>query len=90
MPKLTDTQAVILSAAARRQDRAVLPLPKSLKIKGTAVTKALDSLRNKGLLKEQPAAPDAEAWRQDEDDRRMMLVVTEAGLKAIDGVPAAK
>ncbi len=28
MPKLTDTQLVILSAAAQRQDSAVLPLPK--------------------------------------------------------------
>jgi hypothetical protein len=34
MPKLTDTQLVILSAAAQRRDRAVLPLPKSPKIKG--------------------------------------------------------
>ncbi len=36
MTKLSDTQLVILSAAAQRQDRAVLPLSKSLKIKGGA------------------------------------------------------
>ncbi len=41
MPKLTDTHLVILSAAAQRQDGAVLPLPKSLKIKGGALTKTL-------------------------------------------------
>ncbi len=87
MPKLTDTQLVILSAAARRQDRAVLPLPKSLKVKGGAVTKTLDGLRKKGLLKEKPAARNATAWREGEDGRRMMLVITDAGLQAI-GVDA--
>ncbi len=83
MPMLTDTQLVILSAAARRQDRAVLPLPKSLKIKGGAATKTLEGLRKKGLLDEEPAARNAAAWREGEDGRRMMLVITEAGLQAI-------
>ncbi len=87
MPKLTDTQLVILSAAAQRQDRAVLPLPKSLKIKGAAVTKTLEGLRKKGLLDEKPAARNATAWREGEDGRRMMLVITDAGLQAI-GVEA--
>ncbi len=56
MPKLTDTQLVILSAAAQRQSRAVQPLPKSLRIKEGAVTKTLEGLRKKGLLEEKPAA----------------------------------
>ncbi len=90
MPKLNDTQLVILSAAARRQDGAVLPLPKSLKIKGGAVTKTLDGLRKKGLLEEKPAARNATAWREGEDGRRMMLVITDAGLQAIDGEPAGE
>jgi predicted ArsR family transcriptional regulator len=90
MAKLIDTQLVILSAAANRKDRAVLPLPKSLKTKGTAVTKMLDGLRKKGLIEEQPATPDTEAWREDKDGRRMMLAITEAGLQAIDGEPAGK
>ncbi len=83
MPKLADTQLVILSAATRRQDRAVLPLPKSLKIKGAAVTKTLEGLRKKGLLDEKPAARNATAWREGEDGRRMMLVITDAGLQEI-------
>ncbi len=90
MPKLTDTQLVILSAAAQRQDHAVLPLPKSLKIKGSAVTKTLESLRKKGLLDEKPAARNATAWREGEDGRRMMLVITDAGLRALDGEPAGE
>ncbi len=39
MPKLSDTQLVILSAAARRQDGAVLPLPRSLKVNKAAATR---------------------------------------------------
>ena len=87
MPKLTDTQLVILSAAAQRQSRAVQPLPKSLKIKGGAVTKTLDGLRKKNLLEEKPATRNTAAWREGEDGRRMMLVVTDTGLQAI-GVDA--
>ncbi len=85
MPKLTDIQLVILSAAAQREGGKMLPLPSSLKIRGSAVTKTLEGLRKRGLLEEQPAAPDAEAWRETEDGRRMMLVITEAGLRAIGG-----
>ncbi len=87
MAKLTDTELVILSAAARRENGAVLPPPKSLKIKGGAVTKMLDSLRKKGLLEETLATPDTEAWREAEDDQRMMLVITDTGPRAIDGGP---
>ena len=87
MAKLNDSQLVILSAAAERDDGAVLPLPKSLKIKGGAITKTLESLCKKGLLEERPATPDTEAWRETEDGRRMMLAITDAGLRAIDGGP---
>ncbi len=87
MAKLTDTQLVILSAAAQRKDRAVLPLPKSLKTKGAAVTKTLDGLRKKGLLEEKPASRETAAWRQGKDGRRKMLVITDAGRQAIDGEP---
>ena len=31
MTKLSDTQAIILSAAAQREDRIALPLPESLR-----------------------------------------------------------
>lgn len=87
MPKLTDTQLVILSAAARRDDRLVLPLPKSLKITGGAVTAVLKSLLKKGLLEETPAAADAATWREEKDGQHLTLVLTEAGLQAIDGAP---
>ncbi len=83
-------QLVILSAAAQRDDGAALPLPKSLKIRSGAVAKTLESLRKKGLLEEQPAAPDVKAWREAEDGRRIMLVITDTGLRVIDGGPDGK
>jgi hypothetical protein len=51
MTRLSDTQLVILGAAAQRADLAVLPLPDTLKLKGGALTKVMDSLRNRGLTR---------------------------------------
>jgi hypothetical protein len=51
MTKLSDTQAVILSAAAQRADLSVLPLPDSLTLKGGALNKVMDSLRNRSLVR---------------------------------------
>jgi hypothetical protein len=51
MIKLSDTQLVILSAAAQRDDLSVLPLPDSLTLKGGALNKVVDSLRNRGLIR---------------------------------------
>jgi DNA-binding MarR family transcriptional regulator len=51
MTKLSDTQAVILSTASQRDDGAVLPLPETLKLSGGALTKVMDSLRNRGLIR---------------------------------------
>ncbi|MCI0431550.1 MAG: DUF3489 domain-containing protein [Rhodospirillales bacterium] len=90
MPKLTDTQLVILANAARRADGTVFPLPKSLKIKGGALKAVLDRLRKKGLLAEQPAAPDAIAWSENPDRGRLTLVLTEAGLQAIGADPSGE
>jgi Protein of unknown function (DUF3489) len=51
MTRLSDTQLVILSAAAQRADLSVLPLPDSLTLKGGALNKVVDSLRNRGLIR---------------------------------------
>ncbi len=87
MPKLTDSQLVILSAAARCQDGTVLPLPRSLKVHKAAATTVLESLLKKGLVAERPAAADAAHWRETRDGRRTALAITDAGLQAI-GVDA--
>jgi hypothetical protein len=87
MPKLTDTQLIILNTAAGRKTRAVLPLPKSLKVnKGTAAS-VLKSMVAKGLIKEQPAGPRDEPWRKEDTGRGFMLILSEAGLAAMDGGP---
>ena len=78
MTKLSDTQAVILSAAAQRDDGAVLPLPETLKLKGGAVDKVLGSLEAKGLIDHQGAP---------RGDDPPPLRITRAGLQAI-GVEA--
>jgi predicted ArsR family transcriptional regulator len=85
MAKLTDTQLVILSAAAERANGAVLPLPKVLKIKGAAVTKTLEGLREKGLFEERPASREAAAWREGKAGQSLMLVITASGRRAVDG-----
>jgi hypothetical protein len=87
MPKLTDTQLIILSTAGQRDGGAALPLPKSLKLQGGAVTHVLKSLLKKGLLEEQPATHDAVAWRESKDGQRLTLVIADAGRAAI-GVEA--
>jgi hypothetical protein len=74
MTKLSDTQAVILSAAAQREDGAVLPLPETLKIKGGAVDKVLGSLKTKGLI-DHLGTP--------RGDNPPPLRITRAGLQAI-------
>ncbi len=83
MPKLSDTQLVILSAAARRQDGTVLPLPRSLKVNKAAATTVLKSLLKKGLVAERPAAADAAHWRESRDGGRTALAITDTGLQAI-------
>jgi hypothetical protein len=50
MTKLSDTQVIILSAAAQRDDGNVLPLPGSLR--GGAATKVVGALLSRGLIAE--------------------------------------
>jgi hypothetical protein len=88
MTKLTDTQLVILSAAAGRDHRAVLPLPKSLKVNKGAATTVLKTLLKKGLIEEHPAGPRTEVWREDKTGCRFTLTITDAGLGALDAGPA--
>ena len=83
MTKLSDTQSVILSAAAQRTDRFALPLPKSLK--GGAAHKVVNALIDKGLLREAKANRKINdpIWRETEEGCLVTLVITDAGLVAI-------
>ncbi len=85
--KLTDSQLVILSAAARRDGGAILPLPKSVKLNKGSATLVLKSLLKHKLVTEHSAAPGAEAWREEKNGDRFVLLISAAGLQAI-GVEA--
>jgi DNA-binding MarR family transcriptional regulator len=72
MTRLSDTQLVILTAAAQRADLSVLPLPETLKLKGGALTKVMDSLRNRGLIRV-----------IETEGRPQRVVITSEGMAAI-------
>jgi hypothetical protein len=82
-PKLTDTQLVILSAAAQRGDHALLPFPQSLTVKGAALDKIIATLRKRNLIQERQIVDGAPEWRRDEDNRAHGLFITTAGLLAL-------
>jgi len=62
--QLTDTQAVILSAACAREDGMVFPVTASLK--GGAVGNVCKSLLKRGLIEEVAATDLTTIWRHDE------------------------
>ena len=79
--KLTNTQLIILSAAAQREDRC-LTMPKSLK--GRAAQKVSSKLLDEGLVREIRAKLGAPVWRRDEEaEKSYALKLTAAGMKAI-------
>ena len=88
MTQLSDTQTVILSAAAQRDDGNVLPLPGSLR--GGAAVKVVGALLSRGLVAETVTDSHTKAdtalnriWRNDEDGCAILLHITDAGLAAI-------
>ncbi|MBO6885371.1 MAG: DUF3489 domain-containing protein [Marivita sp.] len=83
MTTLTDTQSIILSAAAQRADRIALPLPTNLR--GGAATKVVGTMLAKGLLEEVDADPRKREliWRETGDGHGVTLVATNAGLDTI-------
>lgn len=80
MPRLTDTQRIILSSASRRNDRGV-DLPAN--VTGEAVRKAVDKLIRAGLLEEVPAHGSLLGWRRDAEAGPMALRITKQGLEAV-------
>lgn len=86
MPKLTDAQLVILSAASQRQDGALLPLPKSIKLNKGALTSVFNSLLKQGLVSEQSAKAGEPHWREDEG-QKFTPVITGKGIKAVGAEP---
>lgn len=72
--QLSDTQAVILSAACARDDGLVFPV--TAKIKGGAIGNCLKSLLKRGLIEELPASDPDTVWRHDEERGSITLRAT--------------
>ena len=87
MPKLSDTQAVLLATAAARADLSVLPLPAALKLNGAALERTLRALVDRGLIAEVPTAgrDRTSTWADAEvgTGERKRLALTPAGLDAL-------
>ena len=88
MPKLTDTQSLILSAASQRPDNLAMPLPKGLH--GAAAKKVVSMMIGRGWIEEVDAnlRKGEPLWRETGDGHGTTLVVTDAGMLAIGIEPA--
>jgi hypothetical protein len=80
--RLNDTQLVLLSTAAQREDGSVLPLPDSLAAQPDGARKAIAQLLRRRLIEEAPVMDPGRAWRE-EEDQRIGLAITDAGRLAI-------
>ena len=83
MTKLTDTQAIILSAASQRKNHVALTLPGSLR--GGSAAKVVGAMLAKGFLEEVDAdmRNGESVWRETGDGHGVTLIATDAGLAAI-------
>jgi hypothetical protein len=83
MPKLTDTQTLILTRAANRPDNLAMPLPEGLH--GAAAKMSVSNMIARGWLEEVDAdmRKGEPLWRETGDGHGTTLIATEAGLAAI-------
>ena len=77
--KLTDSQLVLLSAAAQREDGAIELTGKP---KRAVANKAVTKLLNVGLVEEVAAGGTLPVWRRDDDQGAFALRITARGLAA--------
>ena len=80
MAKLTDTQLIVLSKAAARDDGLAVTPPKMNK---AAAAKVGSSLVARKLMRELKAKPGMPVWREDTEGRGISLMITRAGRDAI-------
>ena len=80
MAKLTDTQLIVLSKAAARDD-GTATIPEALN--KVAAVKVAVSLVSRQLMREVRSKPNMPVWREDEEGRGTSLVITRKGREAI-------
>jgi hypothetical protein len=90
MPKLTDTQTIILSRAATRPGNLAMPLPEGLH--GAAAKMAVNRMITNGWVEVVDAdiRKGEPLWRETGDGHGTTLIATEAGLAAIGIEPMAE
>jgi hypothetical protein len=66
MTKLTDTQLIVLSSAAKHDEGLAT---KPINLHAAAAQKVASSLINKGLVREIRAKTDAPVWHENDDGR---------------------
>jgi len=79
-PKFTETQQIVLCAAARRADRSVMLPPR---LKGAAAQRVVKKLVDLGLIEEVRARGGLTVWRRDHDGCPMALRITRDGSERI-------
>ena len=79
-PKLTDTQLMLLSAAAQRENGAI-EIP--AKLRGGAARKVIDPLLARKLVREIAKTGDLPVWRTADEGEAFSLKITDNGLKTI-------
>lgn len=89
MTNLSDTQTLLLSAAAARETLALYPIPDGVQARGAALDKAIAALVKRGLVAEQPATAEKAACRTEHNGTAVSLAITMAGLAAINAEPAS-
>jgi hypothetical protein len=78
--KLTDSQLVLLSAAAQRENGAIELTGKP---KRAVANRAVTRLLNDGLVEEVLAGGTLPVWRRDDDQGAFALCITDRGLAAL-------
>jgi hypothetical protein len=83
MPKLNDTQLILLATAAQRDARNFLPLPTALAAGTDRAAKAIAALIKRGLAEDREATDPSHTHRTD-CDLRYGAYATDAGIAALD------
>ncbi|WP_421991349.1 DUF3489 domain-containing protein [Roseococcus sp.] len=82
---LTVAQLLVVTTAAQRPDRVVLPLPPTLRVRGSAQRTLLATLLKIELVEEFPIDDATLSWRADDSGQHFGLRLTAAGLAAAGG-----
>jgi hypothetical protein len=80
---LSVPQLLILTTAAGRPDRMVMPLPSTLRARGASQERLLTSLLKLLLVEEVPTDTLILSWRHDEQGQHYALQLTAAGLTSV-------